>query len=681
MPVLNSILDHHDVSAIVAAFAGAVTRDDPSVVEPRIGVMFIILFISLFAVSFPGVSKQIAFLRIPHILFFIGKHFGTGVILATAFIHLLSDAFESLQRPVVKEQYHNIGKWTGLIILSSLLIIFLVEYISTSYVDHLQADPSAPPSPICTPASSRPRSRTRSSRPGSSKRLLAIEPVNEHTPLLTASPSPLSHTPTPPAQAIPVIPSHVPPKPHISHAKTTPAAKPFPPKRAQSLSYLPPSTRPHPLSNSRNIHNLSFYSNSHNTHAHIFHPGHLHHHPAPSSLIPIDILTNTPRLIRGTTGGGVCVCVVGEDSAVSSRGVSASKSVNMGSRGRSGRPVRPGEEEDDVGSSEGSQIMVEREEEIPRVGRRRQVVGILVLQLGIMIHSLVIGLTLAITNGADFTSLTTAIIFHQLFEGLSLGIRIAALPPAKEPLSLSSPPLSTSQHSHSPLANSHSHSRSSPTLIPSHHSPSPSHEQRHHAGWWRWPKLSSWHPNWLKWTLSILFAITTPFGMGVGMVVFASKGRSQHDVARMYLTQGLMSAISAGMLIYAATVEVIAGDFVFGDVAGHSHSHGHSHGGGFDTEDAFSDAEDVQSALSDDEDEQHPQGHAHAHMHEPGHSQKHHPERIRKRRRQSGSGSTNDVEEAAKELEGRDGRLRKKVLAVCSLLAGVGGMVLIGLAE
>jgi len=29
-------------------------------------------------------------------------------------------------------------------------------------------------------------------------------------------------------------------------------------------------------------------------------------------------------------------------------------------------------------------------------------------------------------------SLTTAIIFHQLFEGLSLGIRIAALPPSKK---------------------------------------------------------------------------------------------------------------------------------------------------------------------------------------------------------------------------------------------------------
>jgi len=36
-----------------------------------------------------------------------------------------------------------------------------------------------------------------------------------------------------------------------------------------------------------------------------------------------------------------------------------------------------------------------------------------------------------------------------------------------------------------------------------------------------------------------------------------------------------MSAISAGMLIYAATVEMIAGDFVFGDVDGGHHHHHH----------------------------------------------------------------------------------------------------------
>jgi solute carrier family 39 (zinc transporter), member 1/2/3 len=49
--------------------------------------------------------------------------------------------------------------------------------------------------------------------------------------------------------------------------------------------------------------------------------------------------------------------------------------------------------------------------------------------------------------------------------------------------------------------------------------------------------------------------------------------------AQMGLTQGVLSAISAGMLIYAATVEMLGGDFVFGDVAGdHGHSHDHGHG-------------------------------------------------------------------------------------------------------
>lgn len=31
------------------------------------------------AVSFPTLSKRISFLRIPRIIFFIGKHFGTGL--------------------------------------------------------------------------------------------------------------------------------------------------------------------------------------------------------------------------------------------------------------------------------------------------------------------------------------------------------------------------------------------------------------------------------------------------------------------------------------------------------------------------------------------------------------------------------------------------------------------------
>ncbi|KAI4526818.1 hypothetical protein K525DRAFT_179462, partial [Schizophyllum commune Loenen D] len=72
------------------------------------------------AVTFPGVSKQLPFLRIPGLAFFIGKHFGTGessyrVILSTAFCHLLQDAFESLTKPDVQKRYNNVGRWTGLI--------------------------------------------------------------------------------------------------------------------------------------------------------------------------------------------------------------------------------------------------------------------------------------------------------------------------------------------------------------------------------------------------------------------------------------------------------------------------------------------------------------------------------------------------------------------------------------
>ena len=38
-----------------------------------------------------------------------------GVILSTAFCHLLQDAFESLTKPDVQKRYNNIGRWTGLI--------------------------------------------------------------------------------------------------------------------------------------------------------------------------------------------------------------------------------------------------------------------------------------------------------------------------------------------------------------------------------------------------------------------------------------------------------------------------------------------------------------------------------------------------------------------------------------
>src|SRR5882757_5843840 len=149
-----------------------------------------------------------------------------------------------------------------------------------------------------------------------------------------------------------------------------------------------------------------------------------------------------------------------------------------------------------------------------------------------MIHSFVIGLTLSITSGSEFStsthmrrlsalalnivptsaSLLTAVTFHQLFEGLSLGTRIATLP------------------------------TNSRTLRPS---------------------------------MMMSFATTVPIGVAVGLLLFTGPyegGLSflyvrscsclTYPKAKMKLTQGVMAAVSAGMLIYAASVEMLAGDFI-----------------------------------------------------------------------------------------------------------------------
>jgi zinc transporter 1/2/3 len=106
--------------------------------------------------------------------------------------------------------------------------------------------------------------------------------------------------------------------------------------------------------------------------------------------------------------------------------------------------------------------------------------------------------------------LTTAILFHQLFEGLSLGIRIASLPPKDETAledeeDLRSPPLSD------PGAPSNS------TL------PSRSTDNFSSQGGVQPQDLQTLRErevHWLKPTLSILFAVTTPFGMCVGMILW-----------------------------------------------------------------------------------------------------------------------------------------------------------------
>ncbi|TAQ86897.1 hypothetical protein B7494_g4781 [Chlorociboria aeruginascens] len=63
----------------------------------------------------------------------------------------------------------------------------------------------------------------------------------------------------------------------------------------------------------------------------------------------------------------------------------------------------------------------------PDEERKRQVLQCLLLEAGILFHSIFIGMAVSVATGPPFVVFLVAIAFHQSFEGLALGSRIAAI--------------------------------------------------------------------------------------------------------------------------------------------------------------------------------------------------------------------------------------------------------------
>lgn len=61
------------------------------------------------------------------------------------------------------------------------------------------------------------------------------------------------------------------------------------------------------------------------------------------------------------------------------------------------------------------------------VAFRQQITAFLILEFGVIFHSVIIGLALG-TAGAEFGALYAVIVFHQAFEGLGIGARLSAIP-------------------------------------------------------------------------------------------------------------------------------------------------------------------------------------------------------------------------------------------------------------
>jgi hypothetical protein len=56
-----------------------------------------------------------------------------------------------------------------------------------------------------------------------------------------------------------------------------------------------------------------------------------------------------------------------------------------------------------------------------------EMTAIFILEFGVVFHSIFVGLTLAVA-GAEFPTLYVVLVFHQTFEGLGLGSRLAVTP-------------------------------------------------------------------------------------------------------------------------------------------------------------------------------------------------------------------------------------------------------------
>ncbi|EQL03096.1 hypothetical protein G6O67_006606 [Ophiocordyceps sinensis] len=90
--------------------------------------LFLLLAASCLGCGFPVVAKKVKWMKIPPNVFFACKHFGTGVLIATAFVHLLPTAFSSLGNPCLPDLFtKDYPPLPGVIMMASLFALFVVE--------------------------------------------------------------------------------------------------------------------------------------------------------------------------------------------------------------------------------------------------------------------------------------------------------------------------------------------------------------------------------------------------------------------------------------------------------------------------------------------------------------------------------------------------------------------------
>ncbi|GAB0134188.1 hypothetical protein EsDP_00002570 [Epichloe bromicola] len=356
--------------------------------------------------GFPVAAKKIRWLKVPPKVFFACKHFGTGVLIATAFVHLLPTAFGSLGDPCLPDLFtKDYPPLPGVIMMGSLFVLFVIEmWLNAKAGGHSHGGPTGM--------------------------------IQDHAS-----------------------------NPHAAAAAAASAYTARPP-RAMS--------------------DQGSYSN-----------GTLPVSEPPEK--PCDEESDDSRTIRATDekdeGAKSLSTMPGWFGAFYEHSLRQhAELVAMLAQKEDGNSIQEARAPPTIEVQEYAQQ--DEEAAVDAGVYRKMSTHVALLEGGILFHSVFVGMTVSITIDG-FVILLIAILFHQMFEGLGLGSRIAAVP---------------------------------------------------------YPKGSA-----KPWLLVFAFGTTAPIGQAIGLLT-----RNTYDAnsALGLIIVGIFNAISAGLLIYAALVDLLAEDFL-----------------------------------------------------------------------------------------------------------------------
>jgi len=118
---------------------------------PKIIAIFSILIASSVGCAIPSLGRRFPALRPDTDLFIAVKAFAAGVILATAFVHILPDAFEKLGSPCLVDGPWQKFPFAGLVAMLAAIASLVVDTIATGYFQRARAKSAAAVGDLETP--------------------------------------------------------------------------------------------------------------------------------------------------------------------------------------------------------------------------------------------------------------------------------------------------------------------------------------------------------------------------------------------------------------------------------------------------------------------------------------------------------------------------------------------------